>query len=470
MYANPLEPAKAAQHALADALRLQAMRYSGTQVDERKNKPELTKRIEQTSGDLAALEEDFAYAHKIAPEIVAAAASNDFAVVDKRLGPQVLWANAIASSPKRGWGMVDSLFAFTMFLFFPFHQDIRRDPLQPSSHDRSPPYALVATRFPAMHLTSAALAAALPLACAQTSSPKRGLVFVPDPRWPEDAAIWTSQPGSPLTWYYNYEREPSTEFAGLPQEDFEFVPMLWGAPEDEDDASFRESVEAQIDAGRDIRHVLAFNEPDGPQGQSGGSAVDPATAARVWIRNFEPLAERGVKLGLPACTGGWGGIPWLQQFLGNCSELVSSGGEERNCTYDFVNIHWYGNFEGLASHMGSYSAAFPNITQWITEYNFDSQDLPSTQEFFNMSSEYFDRMDSVGRYSYFGSFRSEASNVGPNAVMLSNDGQLTDIGSWYLGGSATGVDPQSSAAAARLSPVSFVVAVVVGIVLRKWLH
>ncbi|RYP32662.1 hypothetical protein DL766_003882 [Monosporascus sp. MC13-8B] len=321
-----------------------------------------------------------------------------------------------------------------------------------------------------MRLSYAVLATALPLACAQTRSPKRGLVFVPDPRWPEDAAVWTSQPGSPLTWYYNYEWEPSAEFAGLPQEDFEFVPMLWGAPEDEDDVSFRESIEAQIDAGRDIRHVLAFNEPDGPQGQSGGSAVDPARAARVWIRNIEPLAERGVKLGLPACTGGWGGIPWLQQFLGNCSELVSSGGEERNCTYDFVNIHWYGNFEGLASHMGSYSAAFPNVTQWITEYNFDNQDLPTTQEFFNMSSEYSDRMDSVGRYSYFGSFRSEASNVGPNAVMLSNDGQLTDIGSWYLGGSATGVDPQSSAPAARLSRASFVMAVVVGIVLREWLH
>jgi len=51
----------------------------------------------------------------------------------------------------------------------------------------------------------------------------------------------------------------------------------------------------------------------------------------------------------------------------------------------------------------------------------------------------------VGRYSYFGAFRSEESNVGPNAVMLNNDGQLTDIGSWYLGGTATGVDPQTGA-------------------------
>ena len=84
------------------------------------------------------------------------------------------------------------------------------------------------------------------------------------------------------------------------------------------------------------------------------------------------------------------------------------------------------------------------MTQWITEYNFDNQDLATTQGFFNQSAEYFDRMDSVGRYSYFGSFRSGDSNVGPDATMLSDGGELTDIGSWYLGGSATGVDPQSS--------------------------
>lgn len=79
----------------------------------------------------------------------------------------------------------------------------------------------------------------------------------------------------------------------------------------------------------------------------------------------------------------------------------------------------------------------------MTEYALDNSDLRSTQQFFNTSMEYFDRLESVGRYSYFGSFRSQYSNVGPNVVMLNNDGKLTDIGSWYLGGSATGVDPQS---------------------------
>ncbi|KAI0134797.1 hypothetical protein F4814DRAFT_398970 [Daldinia grandis] len=233
--------------------------------------------------------------------------------------------------------------------------------------------------------------------------------------------------------------------------------MLWGAI---DDTSFLESVQSQIDSGRNITHVLSFNEPDAQYG--GGSNVEPSKAADVWIKNIAPLADKGVKLGLPACTGGWGGIPWLEQFLGNCSELISTKDDEKNCTYDFVTIHWYGNFEGLASHMGSYAAAFPNVTQWITEYNFDNQDLATTQAFYNTSSEYFDRMDSVSRYSLFGSFRSSDSNVGPNVAMLNNNGELTDIGSWYLGMSGTHVDPQSGAGGTRVTIAGVAVLMLAG--------
>ena len=38
------------------------------------------------------------------------------------------------------------------------------------------------------------------------------------------------------------------------------------------------------------------------------------------------------------------------------------------------------------------------------------------------------------------------SNVGPNAAMLTQKGELTDIGAWYLGQSATGNVPKGGAA------------------------
>jgi hypothetical protein len=100
----------------------------------------------------------------------------------------------------------------------------------------------------------------------------------------------------------------------------------------------------------------------------------------------------------------------------------------------------------------------------VTEYNFDNQDLQSTQEFFNMSADYMDRLTYLERYSFFGAFRSDASNVGPNASMLSSGGQLTDIGAWYLGRTATGVSPTDtkSSGTGLLSPNGWTVFALTG--------
>lgn len=82
----------------------------------------------------------------------------------------------------------------------------------------------------------------------------------------------------------------------------------------------------------------------------------------------------------------------------------------------------------------------------MTEWAYADQDLEATESSFNMSVEYFDRLDYVGRYSYFGAFRSYTSNIGPNAAMLNNQGKLTTIGVEYLGVSGTGADVDSAAA------------------------
>lgn len=62
--------------------------------------------------------------------------------------------------------------------------------------------------------------------------------------------------------------------------------------------------------------------------------------------------------------------------------------------------------------------SFPNKPIWITEYALDDADLESTQAFFNESLKYLDESDVVERYSYFGTFRSDVSNVGPNVTMI----------------------------------------------------
>ena len=204
----------------------------------------------------------------------------------------------------------------------------------------------------------AALLAAVPsfVVPAAAASSKRGLAFTPNETTRADDSIWVEKPTT-LTWYYNYAPNPESSYKDVPQSEFEFVPMMWGAPETLDDTTFLSTVKGLIKDQRvNITNVLSFNEPDGPF-VYGGSNIEPSAAAQVWVNNMIPLQEIGVRVGLPACTGGSTGLPWLQNFLTECSKLISTDDNKRNCTYDFVTIHWYGNFEGLASHMGQYSAA-----------------------------------------------------------------------------------------------------------------
>ncbi|KAL9611960.1 MAG: hypothetical protein Q9167_003400 [Letrouitia subvulpina] len=258
-----------------------------------------------------------------------------------------------------------------------------------------------------------------------TRSSKRGLVYVPNAKHPEDDRIWVSST-SDLTWYYNYESTPSPAFDNSK---LEFVPQLWGSS-----TTFLDDVQKQIEGGANISYVLAFNEPDG--GDNGGSNIPADTAAQTWMREIEPLKKLGVKLGGPAVTGAPTGFTWLQNFFTACAG---------NCSVDFLPVHWYGNFEGLASHVGQVRGTYQNMSLWVTEYADNDVSLKESQSFANQSSQFFDRIPYIQRYSYFGSFRSSVSNVGPNAAMLTQDGEVTDIGGWYLGGSATGNKPKGSA-------------------------
>ncbi|KAK3066551.1 hypothetical protein LTR53_017055 [Teratosphaeriaceae sp. CCFEE 6253] len=302
-------------------------------------------------------------------------------------------------------------------------------------------------------LALAAAVIAAPLALAQTSSSaKRGLCYVSTSDSSSDDAIWDGS-DSDLTWYYNYEATPTS---GIDGSKLGFVPMQWGAPSSDTDMTFYNSVKGLIDGGANITHVLGFNEPDGCA--NGGSCVDAETAAATWIREIEPLKTKyGLVLGAPAVTGAPAGFTWLQNFFTACAG---------NCSADFIPVHWYGNFEGLASHVGQVNATYPNMTMWVTEYAFADGSLSESQDFYNTSASWLDSLDYVTHYSYFGAFRSDVSNVGPNAAMLTQKGELTDIGAWYLGQKATGKKPKggkhSSSGAAQVAQMSGWAAVVVG--------
>lgn len=106
-------------------------------------------------------------------------------------------------------------------------------------------------------LTALAVLPSIVFCQSPVTSSKRGLVYVPSEKHPQDDANWDS-PTSDLTWYYNYGSKPSPVFANIPK--LQFVPMLWGAG---NSTTFLSDVQSQIKAGANITYVLGFNEPDG---------------------------------------------------------------------------------------------------------------------------------------------------------------------------------------------------------------
>ena len=163
--------------------------------------------------------------------------------------------------------------------------------------------------------------------------------------------------------------------------------MLWGAPPSTDDTTFSDKVNSRINSGKNVSYLLFLNEPDGPT-STGGSNVDPTVAADLWKREMEPFAKKGIKLGGPAVTGAPGGFVWLQTFFTACAG---------NCSVDFMPVHWYGNFEGLASHLGQvYGTYMNNISDyWITEFAYANANLQDSITFYNESSSFLDRLKYV---------------------------------------------------------------------------
>lgn len=209
--------------------------------------------------------------------------------------------------------------------------------------------------------------------------------------------------------------------------------MLWG-DSDSLTSVFEANVKTSVAMyGTDA--ILGFNEPD--ECSSGQSCISVSEAVAVWKQYIQPLAGyEGIKLGAPAVTNGPGGLPWLSQFLGNCTD----------CTIDFVPIHWYAgpySFQYLQSYVNeSYYAALqggvPGGEIWITEFGMDGSygsgdgyyNDTLIQEFLMESISWLDTQSYVERYAWFGDYEAtstfsglvneDGTGLSPEGVLFNN--------------------------------------------------
>lgn len=271
-------------------------------------------------------------------------------------------------------------------------------------------------------------------ATALAEDSKRGFAFIGDTHKSDNQLLASGS--SPLSWYYNWSPYPNSDL--IPADTLEFVPTIHGIDATNDDQTER----VIRDLPQSSKHLLSFNEPDGSEG-SGGSSISPEDAANAYINYVVPFRNgdsggRKWLISHPSTTGSPNGLDWLRRFNASCYDIDSKNG----CPADFVAVHWYGNFEGLTSWLGTLNE-FYNINStrneplklWITEMALPQQDDDDTVAMMNQSLPYLDRQENVERYAWFGAFRTDDSNewTGDGVALFDDDGGLTELGALYMG-------------------------------------
>lgn len=274
------------------------------------------------------------------------------------------------------------------------------------------------------------------LALADEAKSKRGLAYIGDSHASDNDLLSSAE--SPISWYYTW----SLWRAPVVEDRITFVPLV-PSPKDAADDGFGDRLAALPASST---HLLTFNEPDGTT-ESGGSSLTPEDAARAYVEHIAPLRDAGGrawKISHPSVTGSPRGLDWLRDFNASCWDLDG----DRGCPTDFVAVHWYGNFEGLAGWLdqlrdfyhgggGETSPAF-----WVTEVALAQQDEEATKAMMNQTLTHLDAADDVEGYAWFGAFRRDEANAwtGDAVSLFDDDGGLTDLGALYLGGAGQGFD------------------------------
>ena len=202
----------------------------------------------------------------------------------------------------------------------------------------------------------------------------------------------------------------------------EFVPQLWSTDaatrfaDNMPKVADKRSIAAENAA---VTNLLAFNEPN-QCGRGGTCTADPSQIGPLvesYIKLLQPHGKQA-RLGSPSVTNGPDGIPWLKEFMRQCSA----------CQIDFVQAHWYGgSMTDFKAYVEKFHKDFPNKPIWITEFALDAQQPPENQlPFLKEAMAYMDGLDYVERYAYF-----MAAPMNNSVGLVHDNGSLTGSGLAY---------------------------------------
>ena len=195
-------------------------------------------------------------------------------------------------------------------------------------------------------------------------------------------------------WFYKWSNNGDSDL------DREYTPMAWGKGAADDDNDI-EIIKSKYKS----THILAFNEPDDCNGQSGqyGNMCVVDTS----LTYYKNLLKSGLRMVSPACRQD-AVFNWLNEF--------NSKAIDENIRIDVIAVHWYdwGSnpqnspnanpqdvFNRFVNYLGSVHQMY-GLPIWITEFNANRHRNEWVhRQFLQLALPFLEETDYIERYSFF---------------------------------------------------------------------
>ena len=218
-------------------------------------------------------------------------------------------------------------------------------------------------------------------------------------------------------WFYKWSNNGSSDMSR------EYTPMAWGKGA-ADDLNDIEIIKQKYKS----THLLAFNEPDNCNDQSGqyGNMCVVDTSL-VYYKN---LLKSGLRMVSPACRQGEV-FSWLNEF--------NNKAEYQEIRIDVIAVHWYdwnsnpqnspnANPQDIYNRFVNYLENVHNLYGlpiWITEFNANKyRNEWVHRQFLQLALPYLEETEYIERYSFFPPVTNQAD-------FFDENNNYTQIGEFY---------------------------------------
>jgi len=220
-----------------------------------------------------------------------------------------------------------------------------------------------------------------------------------------------------LAWYYDW-RTDQIESHHPVQRSVEFVPMIHSA----------RNIGDRIRSSQNVRHLLAFNEPDGRGGKHQAN-MTVAQAIALWPR----LEARGLRLGSPATTQAQtlGAGSWQRRFM--------SEADRRGLRVDFMAVHYYSKTGDVKAFRKWLIAVYREYKRpiWVSEFAFIDWSQPNKASysanaaFAKSAISMMETLPFVERYAWFAANPYPWHGRSPAINLVDNQLRSTPVGRSY---------------------------------------